>query len=178
VTIEPDDKDWTWVLSRPCPECGFDPAEHPQGTLAASLASFGPTYAALLAQPNAGERPHPDQWSAIEYGYHVADALELGVVRLGRMLDEDDPLFENWDQDVTAVESRYDLAEAGPTVTKVTAAAERISSLVARVSGDQWERPGRRSDGSPFTVESFTRYLVHDPLHHVWDIERGFASLG
>ena len=22
--ITPDDKDWTWVLERPCPECGFD----------------------------------------------------------------------------------------------------------------------------------------------------------
>ena len=25
VSIEPDTKDWTWVLERPCPECGFDP---------------------------------------------------------------------------------------------------------------------------------------------------------
>ncbi len=24
--IPPDDKDWTWVLQRPCPECGFEPA--------------------------------------------------------------------------------------------------------------------------------------------------------
>lgn len=24
--IVPDDKDWTWVLERPCPECGFDTA--------------------------------------------------------------------------------------------------------------------------------------------------------
>jgi len=23
-SIEPDTKDWTWVLERPCPECGFD----------------------------------------------------------------------------------------------------------------------------------------------------------
>jgi len=22
--IEPDEKDWTWVLQRPCDECGFD----------------------------------------------------------------------------------------------------------------------------------------------------------
>ena len=22
--IVPDDKDWTWVLERVCPECGFD----------------------------------------------------------------------------------------------------------------------------------------------------------
>ena len=24
MSIEPDTKDWTWVLERPCPECGFD----------------------------------------------------------------------------------------------------------------------------------------------------------
>jgi hypothetical protein len=24
VTIIPDTKDWTWVLDRPCPECGLD----------------------------------------------------------------------------------------------------------------------------------------------------------
>ena len=24
MPIVPDDKDWTWVLQRPCPECGFD----------------------------------------------------------------------------------------------------------------------------------------------------------
>ena len=23
MTIIPDTKDWTWVLQRPCPECGF-----------------------------------------------------------------------------------------------------------------------------------------------------------
>ena len=24
MTIQPDTKDWTWVLDRPCPECGYD----------------------------------------------------------------------------------------------------------------------------------------------------------
>ena len=177
MTIEPDDKDWTWVLSRACPDCGFDPVEHPRDTLAESLAGFGPTWAGLLAHPRAGERPNPDRWSGVEYGYHVADALDLGVVRLGRMLGEDDPLFDNWDQDATALESRYDLAEAGPTTEKLSAATARIAALVAAVAGQHWDRPGRRSDGSPFTVESFTRYLVHDPLHHVWDVEQGYESL-
>ena len=26
MAITPDDKDWTWVLQRPCPECGFEAA--------------------------------------------------------------------------------------------------------------------------------------------------------
>ena len=29
MPIVPDDKDWTWVLERPCPECGFDAATVP-----------------------------------------------------------------------------------------------------------------------------------------------------
>ncbi len=28
-----------------------------------------------------------------------------------------------------------------------------------------------------FTVETFGRYLVHDPVHHVWDVEQGYATL-
>ena len=29
MTITPDSKDWTWVLQRPCPECGFDTRAFP-----------------------------------------------------------------------------------------------------------------------------------------------------
>lgn len=177
MEIEPDDKDWTWVLARPCPECGFDPADHPRGALAGELRSFADHWARLLADPRAAARPWPTQWSAVEYGCHVADALDLGVLRIGRMLAEDDPLFANWDQDVTAVEARYDERAAAPTIDQVAVAAAAIADLVGSVAEAQWDRPGRRSDGSPFTVESFTRYLVHDPLHHVWDVERGYRHL-
>ena len=30
MPITPDTKNWTWVLERPCPDCGFDPADHPR----------------------------------------------------------------------------------------------------------------------------------------------------
>jgi hypothetical protein len=38
------------------------------------------------------------------------------------------------------------------------------------VTGGQWQRTGVRSDGALFTVETFGRYLVHDPTHHLWDV--------
>lgn len=37
----------------------------------------------------------------------------------------------------------------------------------------QWDRTGHRSDGSSFTVDSFARYLLHDPIHHLDDVRRG-----
>jgi len=38
------------------------------------------------------------------------------------------------------------------------------------VKEEQWSRRGIRSDGSIFTVDSIARYLMHDPVHHLWDV--------
>jgi hypothetical protein len=38
------------------------------------------------------------------------------------------------------------------------------------VTGDQWRRTGNRGDGARFTVETFARYLMHDPVHHLYDV--------
>ena len=38
------------------------------------------------------------------------------------------------------------------------------------VRGAEWDRPGRRGDGAVFTVETFARYFVHDPVHHLYDV--------
>ena len=50
-------------------------------------------------------------------------------------------------------------------------AAARLANRFDTVTGAHWERRGTRSDGAHFTVESFARYLIHDPVHHLWDVE-------
>ena len=53
---------------------------------------------------------------------------------------------------------------------EIHAAAAAVASRFESVSGEQWDRPGRRSDGAAFTVETFGRYFVHDPVHHLYDV--------
>jgi hypothetical protein len=48
----------------------------------------------------------------------------------------------------------------------------------ASVTGAQWERTGSRSDGAHFTVESFGRYFIHDPIHHLYDVTGRPAAQG
>jgi len=36
--------------------------------------------------------------------------------------------------------------------------------------GRQWSRPGRRSNGSVFTMESLGLYYLHDGQHHLHDV--------
>lgn len=130
-----------------------------------------------LAHAEVGRRPSDDVWSALEYGCHVRDVFALYDERLQMMLEDDDPLYPNWDQDAAAVERRYSEQDPAHVARELHAAAARLADRFDRVNGAQWKRPGRRSDGARFDVESFARYMIHDTIHHLYDVERGFSAL-
>src|SRR4051812_49433154 len=101
---EPDTKDWTWTLTRRCDECGLSAGEVEVAEVAerAELAA-GEWVQILTSSPAVTLRPSPDVWSPLEYGAHVRDVYRLFDARLALMLVEDDPTFDNWDQDETAI---------------------------------------------------------------------------
>lgn len=168
--IEPDTKDWTWVLDRPCPECGYDATAVDQHAFGAALRATVPRWTRALARPDARVRPASTTWSPLEYGAHVRDAFRVFDERLRLMLAEDDPLFANWDQDAAALADRYDLQDPLVVAGELAAAAEAIAADFDAVPPDTWRRPGRRSNGSVFTVASLGAYLLHDVAHHLHDV--------
>ncbi|GAC1335017.1 MAG: maleylpyruvate isomerase N-terminal domain-containing protein [Chloroflexota bacterium] len=177
MDIVPDTKDWTWVLQRPCPECGFDTHAVQRESIPVMIRNTAGEFAVVLkgtADPQ--KRPSPEIWSPLEYACHVRDVFTLYHQRLQRMLTEDDPLFPNWDQDATAVEKRYREQDPARVSRDLLEEAEALAGRFEAVTGEMWHRPGRRSDGAQFTVETFARYMIHDPIHHVHDVTgRGSA---
>jgi hypothetical protein len=119
------------------------------------------------------ERPRPDVWSPGEYACHVRDVYVLYRERLALMLTEDDPTYPNWDQDATALASDYGSQSAPDVVPALREEAGGIAADFDALTGDLWERRGTRSDGARFTVETFAQYLLHDVVHHVWDVTGG-----
>jgi hypothetical protein len=166
----PDDKDWTWVLDSPCPDCGFDAAALRLADVAPMVRDTAAAFAVVLRRPDARERPQPDVWSALEYGCHVRDVCRIFDQRLHLMLAKDDPSFPNWDQDATALAERYWTQCPTEVTAALTEAADTVARSFEDVDGDQWSRPGRRSNGSVFTVDSLARYFLHDVVHHLHDV--------
>ena len=171
MTIEPDAKDWTWVLRRPCPECGLDTRSFDREAIAGMIRVNAAAWPDVLAPADAARRrPAPEKWSALEYGCHVRDVLRLYDQRLEMMLSQDGPRYPNWDQDATAVADRYGEQDPAVVAAELGQAAEAIATRFESVAGDQWLRTGLRGDGAHFTVETFGRYFIHDPVHHLYDV--------
>ncbi|RDI53975.1 DinB family protein [Nocardia mexicana] len=190
MPIVPDDKDWTWVLEKTCPECGFDgPAtafEEVPGLVRDAAARF----TTVLGRPDAAVRPDDSTWSPLEYAAHVRDVCRIFAHRLDITLAGADaapgpvipaydttvtlgsglPMFANWDQDATAEAARY--GEQNPAVVAgdLRAAAENVSGAFESVPAAERTRAARRSNGSEFTVDSMSVYFAHDLVHHLHDV--------
>ncbi len=168
--ITPDTKDWTWVLERPCPECGYVAGSFDPLAVGAAVRSSLPRWRSVLDRPDVRVRPRRDVWSPLEYAAHIRDVFRIFDRRLALMLEQDDPAFENWDQDAAAIADRYSEQEPARVAVELTQAGEAIAARFDTVTADQLGRSGHRSDGADFTVESFARYFFHDVAHHLHDV--------
>ena len=180
---QPDDKNWTWVLERPCPDCRFRCQHHcpprhwgdvtyKRGGLAGGSQPRGAGAPASPRRPDGGVI-----WSALEYGCHVRDVFVLFDERLRLMLTQQEPTFLNWDQDATAIAKRYwedDPMTVREALREAGTAWPTPSTRCATTSGHgQARAPTGHVSPSNRLVGTF----LHDPIHHLWDVTRGFEAL-
>jgi len=179
--IVPDGKDWTWVLERRCPECGFEARTVLREQLGERFFLAGEEWVQILREnPGVEVRPAPAVWSPLEYGAHVRDLYVITGQRLELMLTSDDAVFADWDQDEAARAGRYGEQDPEQVAEDLEAAAQRLVGTVAEIEAAAWTRRGTRSNGSVFTVETFLQYVLHDVVHHLWDVtgqQDGASSL-
>jgi hypothetical protein len=170
--IEPDTKDWTWVLSRSCPECGFDPTSVHHSEVGDRIRSDASDWVHRLGEPGSAARRSETVWSTLEYGCHVRDVHRIFNHRVQLMLTQDDPQFPNWDQDQTAVADDYGSQDPATVATELFDAATVVADTYAKVPTDAWPRRGLRSNGSEFTIATISIYHLHDIVHHAYDVSR------
>jgi len=179
----PDTADWTWVLQRQCPDCGYDAPSFDRSELGAKVRSSAASWRQLLGRGDlVSERPPvpagvEPRWSAVEYGAHCRDVWRLFGGRFEQMLRDDNPVFRNWDQNAAAIDEQYHLADSRTVAYELAVAAGKVADLLDHLDDNEWERTGGRSDGPQFTIESMARYGLHDVVHHLWDAEQGLTAL-
>ena len=150
------------------PQCDFIRQSTEQ--TGARLRATIPRWQVALSRPDAASRPVHTVWSVLEYGCHVRDVCQLYRQRLALMVDQDDPLFVDWNQDVAAIEGQYIEQDPARVARELATEAEATAAAFDAIRPEQWDRPGRRSNGSVFTIGTFAVYFLHDIEHHLHDV--------
>jgi uncharacterized damage-inducible protein DinB len=179
--VIPDEKDWTWTLTRRCEDCGLAAGEvDPQEVAARAYVAAEEWVQIVRESPAVEARPGPGVWSPLEYACHVRDVYRVFEERLALVLAEDHPRFENWDQNETAVLARYAEADPERVAEEIEAAAAAFVARARAFGPADLDRRATRSNGSEFTVATLLQYFLHDVVHHLWDVtgqQDGAASL-
>jgi hypothetical protein len=91
-------------------------------------------------------RPARGEWAIIEVVGHLADTEERALARVRRMLGEDNPPLEPFDQMALAEQRRYlDLDLQGELDRLEELRQQHVAELEA-LDGPGWERTGRHGD--------------------------------
>jgi hypothetical protein len=141
-------------------------------------AGYGEVVKALegASEAELDARPGPGTWSAREIVHHLADSEMTSAIRLRRLIAEDGPVIQGYDQDDYARRLHYD-RPIEASLAAFGAARACTVPLLERLTASEWTRAGTHSESGAYSVEKWLAiYAVH--AHgHAGQIRRARASV-
>ena len=110
--------------------------------------------------------PIPGKWSAREIVHHLADSETVSSIRLRRLLTEDQPVIQGYDQDDYAARFQYNERDHAAALEAFHAARANTAQLLERMKDEDWKREGSHTESGRYTVEDWLKiYAVHAHNH-------------
>ncbi|HTU38843.1 MAG TPA: DinB family protein [Acidimicrobiales bacterium] len=168
---------WQWARaqSEQCPQCGQNAAALDRALLGPALLRSADEWRSfLVAADDAYLRrvPAPGVFSPIQYGSHVRDIQHVYGDRILLMLEEDNPVFPQFNPD-EASWNAFNEIEAEILAAQIRDEAQRLADILDGLEPDDWSRTMIRDGGSDgvysFTVAGLASYAVHESHHHLLD---------
>ena len=111
------------------------------------------------------DRVPADGWTARQIVHHLADSEITSAIRLRRLIAEDHPRIDGYDEEEFAKRLYYD-RPAGPSLEALKAARLTTADIVERLSEAEWGRSGTHSESGPYSVETWLEiYAAHAHDH-------------
>jgi hypothetical protein len=117
-------------------------------------------------------RPIPGKWSAREVVQHLADSEMNSAIRLRKLLTEDDPQIQGYDQESYAATLRYNERPVGPALDALRGARATTGQLLDHMSDADWSRAGTHSESGRYTAEDWLRIYAAHAHNHAAQIRR------
>ena len=112
------------------------------------------------------DRPGADGgWSARQVVHHLADSEATAYIRLRRLIAEDEPAIQGYDEPEFARRLHYDRPIDSSVIVLRGVRASSLDLLEA-LTPDEWERHGTHSESGPYSIDDWLGiYAAHCDDH-------------
>jgi DinB superfamily len=117
-------------------------------------------------------RPAPGEWAIIEVVGHLADTEERALARVRRMLTEDDPELEPFDQEALAEQRHYLGLDLEGELARLEELRRQHLAELEALDGSGWARTGRHGEHGELSVELYETHVAAEEVDHLAQIAR------
>jgi hypothetical protein len=120
--------------------------------------------------------PADGGWSARQVIHHLADSEMTSAVRLRKLLAEDAPEIQGYDQEEFARRLHYDSRPVGPSLAALRGTRDNTATILDRLGEEEWARAGIHTESGPYSVERWLEIYASHAHDHAEQIERAVAE--
>jgi hypothetical protein len=91
---------------------------------------------------------------------------------LRRLLVEDHPLIQGYDQDTYATSLHYNHRDIAPSLEALRSARATTAQLFAFMSDEDWQREGTHSESGSYSTEDWLKIYAAHAHNHAAQISR------
>jgi DinB superfamily len=117
-------------------------------------------------------RPAPGEWAIIEVVGHLADTEERALARVRRILAEEDPELEPFDQEALAEERHYLELDLEEELARLDELRRQHLAELEALDGSGWARTGRHGEHGELSVELYETHVAAEEVDHLAQIAR------
>ena len=111
------------------------------------------------------DRSASDEWTPRMIAHHLGDSEMTSAIRLRRLIAEDGPVINGYDEKQFADRLTSD-RPIEPSLEAMRWARESTTQILERLSEEDWNRAGMHSESGPYSVEDWlTIYANHGHDH-------------
>lgn len=96
--------------------------------------------------------PANDEWSPANIIHHLADTEAHFYIRYLKILTEDVPQTEFFDENVYPVKLKYEKRDVESSLRLLQALRENFYVIMSNFTPEEWERKGRNSDVGEYPI--------------------------
>ena len=120
-------------------------------------------------------RGGPSEWSARQVVHHLADSEMTSAIRLRRLIAEEGPRIDGYDEEGFAQRLHYD-RPIEASLDALRAARESTAEILDRLSEEEWARVGIHTETGAYGVETWLETYAAHAHEHAEQIRRARSS--